>query len=72
MELGAYRMKKIYIKTILIVFMVIVMLVISACSSPLFKDVAEDHPYYNDIKFVYDFGFMDYKDEEILLLMRKS
>ena len=57
-------MKKIYIKTILIVFMVIVMLVISACSSPLFKDVAEDHPYYNDIKFVYDFGFMNYKDED--------
>lgn len=57
-------MKKIYIRTILLAFMVMAILVISACTSPLFKDVAEDHPYYNDIKFVYDYGFMDYKDED--------
>ena len=57
-------MKKIYINSILIVFLATVILVISACSSPLFKDVAEDHPYYNDIKFAYDSGFMDHKDED--------
>lgn len=57
-------MKKIYINTILIVFLATVILVVSACSSPLFKDVAEDHPHYHDIKFVYDSGFMDYKDED--------
>ncbi len=56
-------MKKIDKTSIRIVLLAMVMVILSSCSSPLFTDVAEGSPYYNDIKSVYDLGLMDTKDE---------
>jgi len=50
--------------TVMLVTVMMIVCVFSACSSSIFKDVNEDSPYYNDIKSVYDLGLMDYKDEE--------
>ncbi len=56
-------MKKNCRKTILTVVITVLLLILTSCSSPLFQDVAEDSLYYNDIKAVYDWGFMTHKEE---------
>ncbi|MBQ2915450.1 MAG: S-layer homology domain-containing protein [Clostridia bacterium] len=56
-------MKKNCRKIILTVVITVLLLILTSCSSPLFQDVAEDSLYYNDIKAVYDWGFMTHKEE---------